>query len=73
MTRSLATLRVSLAQRLLLAAIADRPAETTRFLGVLAGAVRYDDYLRPANVLGLVGAGLTRRLRRSVAGADAGG
>ncbi|HTF11117.1 MAG TPA: FAD-dependent monooxygenase [Asanoa sp.] len=73
MTRSLATLRVSLAQRLLLAAIADQPAETTRFLGVLAGALRYDNYLRPANVLGLVGAGFTRRLRRPVPAADAAG
>jgi flavin-dependent dehydrogenase len=71
MTRSLATLRLSLAQRLLLAAIADQPAETTRFLGVLAGAVRYDDYLRAANVLGLFGARLTRRLRRPMATPDA--
>jgi flavin-dependent dehydrogenase len=73
MTRSLATLRVSVAQRLLLAAIADQPAETTRFLGVLAGAVRYDTYLRPGNVLGVLGAGVTRRLRRTVAAADAAG
>ncbi|HEV7708715.1 MAG TPA: hypothetical protein VGP16_11015, partial [Asanoa sp.] len=73
MTRSLATLRLSLAQRLLLAAIADQPAETTRFLGVLAGAVRYDTYLRPGNVLGVLGASVTRRLRRTVAAADAAG
>ncbi|MEV4619637.1 FAD-dependent monooxygenase [Asanoa sp. NPDC049573] len=73
MTRALATLRVSTAQRLLIAAIADRPAEATRFLGVLAGASRYDDYLRPANVLGLLGAGVTRRLRRPMPAADAAG
>ncbi|MDG4820336.1 FAD-dependent monooxygenase [Asanoa sp. WMMD1127] len=66
MTRSFATLRVSLAQRLLIAAIADDPAESSRFLGVLAGAARYDDYLRPANVLGRLAGGVTRRLRRPV-------
>ncbi|SNT65112.1 Dehydrogenase (flavoprotein) [Asanoa hainanensis] len=73
MTRSLATLRVSAAQRLLLAAIADDPAETTRFLAVLAGAERYDDYLRAGNVLGRLGAGAKRRLCRGparVAAAD---
>jgi flavin-dependent dehydrogenase len=64
LTRSLATLRLSAAQRLLLAAVADRPAETSRFLGVLAGAVRYDDYLRPGNVFGLLGAGIAGRRRR---------
>ncbi|MEV4536108.1 NAD(P)/FAD-dependent oxidoreductase [Asanoa sp. NPDC049518] len=62
MTRSLAALRVSVGQRLLLAAIADDPAETTRFLGVLAGSERYDDYLRAGNVLGRLGAGVGRRL-----------
>ncbi|GAA1865744.1 NAD(P)/FAD-dependent oxidoreductase [Asanoa iriomotensis] len=64
MTRALATLRVSGGQRLLLSAIADDPAETSRFLGVLAGAARYDEYLRPGNVLGRLGGGVVRRLRR---------
>ncbi|GIF70907.1 NAD(P)/FAD-dependent oxidoreductase [Asanoa siamensis] len=64
MTRDLAGLRISTGQRLLLGAIADDPVETSQFLGVLAGAVRYDEYLRAGNVLGRIGGGAVRRLRR---------
>ncbi|MEV0715662.1 FAD-dependent monooxygenase [Asanoa sp. NPDC050611] len=66
MTRALATLRLSAAQRLLLSAIADDPAETSRFLGVLAGVGRYDEYLRPANLLGRLVGGGVRRVGRAV-------
>ncbi len=66
MTRSLSTLRISPAQRLLFAAIADDPAATSRFFGVLSGAVRYDDYLRADNMLGVLGSAAGRRLRRAL-------
>ncbi len=54
-------------QRLLFEALAGRPAEIDRFLGVLAGAVPIDSYFSPRNLVRLLGlrgmlrAGLARR------------
>jgi flavin-dependent dehydrogenase len=42
-------------QRLLFEAIRDRPAEVSRFLGVLAGAVPIPAYFAPRNLLRLLG------------------
>jgi hypothetical protein len=42
-------------QRMLLEAIADRPAEVSRFFGVLTGAVPPADYFSPRNLLRLIG------------------
>lgn len=48
-----------IAERLLYAAVADRPAEVTRFLGVFSGALPPDSYLNPATMLRVFG-GVTR-------------
>jgi 2-polyprenyl-6-methoxyphenol hydroxylase-like FAD-dependent oxidoreductase len=51
------------AQRALFGALAGRPAEIDRFLGVLTGAVPLRDYLGPANLLRVIGPrGLARVL-----------
>ncbi|GAA4327464.1 2-polyprenyl-6-methoxyphenol hydroxylase-like FAD-dependent oxidoreductase [Actinomadura luteofluorescens] len=52
-------------ERLLYTAVADRPAEVTRFLGVFSGALPPDSYLNPAAMLRVFGAaGRTRGARR---------
>jgi 2-polyprenyl-6-methoxyphenol hydroxylase-like FAD-dependent oxidoreductase len=45
----------SVSQQLLFAALADRPAEVDRFLGVLNGSVPSGDYFAPRNLLRLLG------------------
>jgi hypothetical protein len=54
-TLGLAQFAPSLAGRLLLAALIERPAETDRFLGTFAGVVPINEFLAPSNVLRLLG------------------
>jgi 2-polyprenyl-6-methoxyphenol hydroxylase-like FAD-dependent oxidoreductase len=56
-----------LAQRHLLAAIADRPAEVSRFLGAFAGIESPDRYRTPANLLRVLGARGAARLATAAA------
>jgi 2-polyprenyl-6-methoxyphenol hydroxylase-like FAD-dependent oxidoreductase len=58
-TVGLAAHSPGLTERLLAAAVADRPAEVTRFLGVFSGAIQPGSLLRPAAVLRALG-GVTR-------------
>ncbi len=52
-------------QRVLMEAIRDKPAEVSRFIGVLTGAVPVDEYFAPANLRRVIG---LRGFARIVAG-----
>jgi len=57
-------------ERVLFSALARRPAEIQRFLGVLTGAVEMPEYFAPGNLLRLVGArGMARMMLGRLAGA----